>query len=118
MRLSRAIIYVKDLDRMERFYRDMLGLRAMEDTRLENWVEFDTGGARLGMHSIPSELAGQVQISSPPLARESNPVKLSFEVDDVAAACERLESRGVTIVRRPWGGCDGIDPEGNVFGIY
>jgi hypothetical protein len=24
---------------------------------------------------------------------------------------------GITMVQRPWGAWDGIDPEGNVFGI-
>ena len=29
----------------------------------------------------------------------------------------RLELVGATMVQRPWGAWDGIDPEGNVFGI-
>ena len=47
-----------------------------------------------------------------------NPVKLSFEVEDVASEVKRLEGLGVTIVRRPWGSHEAIDPEGNIFGIY
>jgi len=45
-------------------------------------------------------------------------VKLSFEVEDVVSECQRLERLGVTVVQRPWGAYDGIDPEGNVFWIY
>jgi predicted enzyme related to lactoylglutathione lyase len=44
-------------------------------------------------------------------------VKLSFEVEDVVSEIERLEALGVTIIKRPWGAYDGVDPEGNVFGI-
>jgi catechol 2,3-dioxygenase-like lactoylglutathione lyase family enzyme len=118
MRLNRAVIFVKDINRMTAFYANTLGLKPVEETRMENWVEFDAGAAKFSLHSIPPEIADNVRISSPPQPREKNPVKLSFEVDDIASERRRLESLGVTIVERPWGACDGIDPEGNVFGIY
>lgn len=118
MRLNRAMIYVKDLNRMAAFYANTLGLEAVEETRLENWVEFQAGATKFSLHAIPAAVADQIRISTPPRPRETNPVKLSFEVDDVASECQRLESLGVTIVQRPWGACDGIDPEGNIFGIY
>jgi catechol 2,3-dioxygenase-like lactoylglutathione lyase family enzyme len=112
------MIYVKDLQRMSSFYGDTLGLKAIEETRMDTWVEFDAGNTRFALHAIPPQVAAQIEISSPSPARERNPVKLSFEVDDVAAERKRLEVLGVTIVQRPWGAVDGIDPEGNVFGIY
>jgi catechol 2,3-dioxygenase-like lactoylglutathione lyase family enzyme len=118
MRLNRAMIYVKDLNRMAAFYGNTLGLKPVEETRMENWLEFEAGATKFALHAIPSEIADQIQISSPPRPREKNPVKLSFEVDDIASERQRLESLGVTIVQRPWGAYDGIDPEGNVFGIY
>jgi catechol 2,3-dioxygenase-like lactoylglutathione lyase family enzyme len=118
MRLNRAMIYVKDINRMATFYGNTLGLKPVEETRMENWVEFEAGPTRFSLHSIPIEIADQIQISSPPRPREKNPVKLSFEVDDIAAERQRLESLGVTIVQRPWGAYDGIDPEGSIFGIY
>ena len=118
MRLTRAMIYVKDLDRMSAFYGATLGLKPIDETRTDTWLEFDAGGIRFALHAIPPHIADQIEISSPPQPRESNPVKLSFAVDDVASERKRLESLGVTVVDRPWGGCDGIDPEGNVFGIY
>ena len=112
------MIYVKDLDRMAAFYGNTLGLKPIEETRMENWVEFEAGTTKFALHAIPSEIAGQIEISSPPRPRAGNPVKLSFEVDDVASERQRLESLGVPIVERPWGSYDGIDPEGNIFGIY
>jgi predicted enzyme related to lactoylglutathione lyase len=117
MRLSRAMIYVKDLDRMAAFYEQTLGLKIIEETRLDTWMEFDTGAVRLALHAIPAEIAGTIQVASPPHPREENPLKLHFEVEDVASERQRLESLGVTVVQRPWGTCDGIDPEGNIFGI-
>ena len=117
MHLNRAMIFVKDLPRMAAFYRDALGLKPIEETRLEDWVEFDTGATRFALHAIPSQIAEQIEIASPPRPRETNPVKLSFEVADVASERRRLEALGVSIVQRPWGAYDGIDPEGNIFGI-
>jgi catechol 2,3-dioxygenase-like lactoylglutathione lyase family enzyme len=117
MRLNRAMIFVKDLDRMADFYTNTLGLKPIEETRMQNWVEFDSGNARFSLHAIPSEIAQTIQISSPPRPREQNPVKLSFEVDDIESERQRLELLGTTIIRRPWGAYDGVDPEGNVFGL-
>jgi len=117
MRLSGAMIYAKDFSRMLAFYRDVLRMQPVEQTPGDAWVEFDTGSARLALHAIPAQIAAGIAISSPPHPRETNPVKLSFAVEDVAVECKRLESLGVTIVRRPWGSYDGIDPEGNLFAI-
>ena len=35
------MLFVKDLERMTRFYRDVLALEPVEATRLDNWVEFE-----------------------------------------------------------------------------
>jgi catechol 2,3-dioxygenase-like lactoylglutathione lyase family enzyme len=97
------MMYVKDLNRMAAFYGNTLGLKPVEETRMDNWVEFDAGATKFSLGAIPFEIADQIQISSPPRPREKNPVKLGFEVDDIASERQRLESLGVTIVRRPWG---------------
>ena len=114
MRLARAMIFVKDLNRMTAFYAGTLGLKLIEETRMDNWVEFEAG---FSLHAIPPQVAAQIEISAPPRPRETSPIKLSFEVDDVVLERKRLESLGVAIIKRPWGAYDGVDPEGNVFGI-
>jgi hypothetical protein len=38
-------------------------------------------------------------------------------VDDLDAERLRLMAAGVTILDRPWGGWDAVDPEGNVLGF-
>lgn len=112
------MIYVKDMNRMAAFYETALGLKPIEATRLENWVEFEAGAAKLALHAVPSQIAGQIKVESPQRPREDNPVKLSFEVEDVVSEARRLELLGVPILRRAWGGYDGLDPEGNVFGLH
>jgi catechol 2,3-dioxygenase-like lactoylglutathione lyase family enzyme len=116
MRLTRAMIFVNNLDRMTDFYRSTIGLKPIEDTRLENYIEFDAGAARFALHAIPA--AVRCEPTSPLRLRENAPVKLSFEVDDIAAERKRLESLGVMIIDRPWGSWEAADPEGNIFGIY
>ena len=114
MRFKSAMIFVKDLNRMADFYTNTLGLKPVDGTRLENWVEFEDG---FSLHAIPAEIAAGIRITMPPRAREQNPVKLSFEVENVASERKRLEALGVTLIERAWGAIDGVDPEGNVFGI-
>jgi predicted enzyme related to lactoylglutathione lyase len=112
------MVYVKDLPRMRTFYSEMLGVKPQNDTWTDSWTEFDAGGVQFSLHAIPPEIASQIEITSPPRPRGQNPVKLIFEVDDVDAERARLEMLGATMVQRPWGAWDGIDPEGNVFGIH
>ena len=106
---------------MKRFYRDLLGVEPGDRESADGWAAFDTGGAGLALHSIPAEIAKDIGISSPPVPRENDPVKLIFEVDDVEAERVRLEALGVRVLRRPWQlpgeACDAVDPEGNVFQI-
>jgi predicted enzyme related to lactoylglutathione lyase len=43
--------------------------------------------------------------------------KLTFEVQDVNATLNRIEAMGLPLLRRPWGGTEAVDPEGNVFAL-
>ncbi len=117
MRLNGAMIYVKDLPRMAAFYETSLGLKPIQETRMDTWVEFDTGGSCFSFHAIPATIASQIEVSSPPQPRESNPVKLIFEVEDLEMEVNRLTALGLSILQRPWGAFDGIDPKGNIFQI-
>ncbi len=112
------MIYVVDLPRAEAFYRDALGLRPIAGTRSATWVEFEAGpAATLALHAIPTAIAAEIEIASPPVKREETPIKLIFAVQDVAAERVRLEALGVTVELRPWGDLDVVDPEGNICSI-
>lgn len=115
MQLQGAMLFVKDFGRMVTFYGDVLGLKALE--RTDTWAEFDAGSARFALHAIPSQLAAECETPSPPRPRENNPIRLDFVVPDVERERPRLEALGVTLLVRPWGACDAVDPEGNVFGL-
>lgn len=113
MRLDGAMLFVVDLAAMEAFYRDVVGFTPIEDTRLDDWVEFDTGATRFALHAIPAHFG----VQSSPAPRETAGCKLILAVDDLAAARGRLSAAGATILDRPWGGWDFADPEGNVIGV-
>ena len=121
MQLRSAILYVKNIDVMKRFYGEMLGAIPRDQGSTDTWAIFETDGARLSLHAIPAGIASSIEIKFPPMPREENPVKLIFEVKDVESERARLESLGIQILRRPWQkateACDAVDPEGNVFQI-
>lgn len=112
-----AMIFAKDLPRMAAFYCETLGLPVVPETRTDHWLELDAGAVGLGLHAIPESIAEGIEIETPPVAREATPVKLVFAADDWEAQCDKLERLGVTVMRKPWGGADCLDPEGNVFHI-
>ena len=113
--LQGAMLFVKDLDRMTAFYTEVLGLTAVAETRLANWVEFDATGARFSLHAIPAEIASGIAIASPPSPREGGGIKLTFRVSDVTTTLAQIEAMGLPLLRRPWGAVEATDPEGNVI---
>ena len=119
MQLRSAMLYVKNLEQMKRFYGDLLKLEPANENCTDEWVTFDSGAVRFMLHAIPAGIAAKIEIASPPEPRENEPVKLIFEVKDVEREQERLESLGIQTVRRLWQrtgeACDVVDPEGNVF---
>ena len=114
MRFDLAMIFANDLERMTRFYSEVIGLTLVGSTRLPDWVEFEGEGARFSLHAIPADYRAEALV---PVAREDEACKLVFLVDDLARELDRLEGLGVPILHRSWGGWDAVDPEGNVIGV-
>ena len=106
---------------MREFYQQVFGLPPVLEDGTDIWALFDVGGCRFALHAIPTQFGSNIDISSPPVARESSPVKLIFLVDNVPEERTRLEALGVVILQREWQKtaeeCDAVDPEGNLFQI-
>jgi predicted enzyme related to lactoylglutathione lyase len=111
------MLFVRDLGRMTAFDADVLGLTPNQATRLDDWIEFTDGASRFSLHAIPAAYAAGIPIESPPRPREQSAAKLTFEVQDVDATLKRIEAMGLPLLRRPWGGVEAVDPEGNVFAL-
>lgn len=61
MRLNRAMLYGKDINRMADFYGKTVGLKAIDGTRMENWVGFEAGAIKFALHAMPSEIADHIE---------------------------------------------------------
>ena len=106
MKYLHTMVRVTDIDAAKRFYCDALGL--VEVSRIDN----EGGRFTLVFLSAPDDLDRARQASAPmveltwnwdPEAYEGgrNFGHLAYEVDDIHAACERLQGAGVTINRPP-----------------
>jgi predicted enzyme related to lactoylglutathione lyase len=117
MQIDSAVLYVVNLPSMATFYSDVLGLKPIAGGHGDVWQEFQAGSFRLGLHQIPRDVLASLQPPASVSPRERNPIKLVFAVPDIDSARTRLQTFGVTVLVRPWGGCDIVDPEGNIFGL-
>ena len=88
MRYLHAMVRVRDLDASLAFYRDALGL---VETRRRDYPQ---GRFTLLYLAAPANPDVEVELTF-------NFGHLAFEVDDIYAACERLQANGVVINRPP-----------------
>jgi lactoylglutathione lyase len=99
MKYLHTMVRVSDLDASLRFYRDALGLELVR--------QFDNPGGRftLAYLAAPGDHGAQVELTynwdPEDLGGSRNFGHLAYAVDDVYAACERLQQHGVTILRPP-----------------
>jgi lactoylglutathione lyase len=103
-RLGYAILFVADIERSVRFYRDVIGLPFRFAN--ESYAEFATEGAKFSLfaRSQLRELIGREPSTGGASWAHG---EVSFLVEDVDAEHERLESAGVEVLApptdRPWG---------------
>ncbi|MED5620281.1 VOC family protein [Ideonella sp. BN130291] len=117
-----AVVYVKDLRAMSRFYAEAVGLQVVEEA--PGHVVLESSGFQLVLVAMPEHIAQQVHIATPPVRREETPIKLCFFVPGIAAVRERALACGgeMNAAQREWvfqghRVCDGHDPEGNVLQV-
>jgi len=112
-RIAQIAVNVRDVDRAQAFYRDVLGVKEL--FRAPNLAFFDCGGTRL-MLGVPEK------------PEFDHPTSIIyFDVPDIEAAHEALGARGVAFVDTPhfvaplgprdlWM-CFFRDSEGNLLGL-
>jgi lactoylglutathione lyase len=99
MKYLHTMVRVADLAKSLRFYCDLLGLR--EVRRIDN----EGGRFTLVFLAAPGNDAAQVELTHNwdpedyTIGRAFG--HLAYEVDDIYAACEKLQAGGVTINRPP-----------------
>jgi lactoylglutathione lyase len=96
-------LYVSDMERSLRFYRDLLGIALQGDG---DWQEATLGGTRFALHRAHEGL-GELS---------SGTIHVSLEVADADAAAERVRRAGVDAketMRDEWGtAVQVVDPDG------
>ena len=99
MKYLHTIDRVTDVEASLRFYRDALGLE------LQSRRDFPQGRYTLIFLAAPGDSAAQVELTHnwDPEAYSGgrNFGHLAYQVDDIYAACRRLQEHGVTINRPP-----------------
>ncbi len=99
MKYLHTMVRVTDLETSLKFYRDALGLEVL---RMQ---EVPSGRFTLVFLAAPGDHTAQVELTynwdPEVLAGGRNFGHLAYAVDDIYAACERLQSHGVTILRPP-----------------
>jgi lactoylglutathione lyase len=99
MKYLHTMVRVRDLDASLAFYCDALGLREVRRTDNEK------GRFTLVFLAAPGDEQAQVELTynwdpeDYQIGRAFG--HLAYQVDDIYAACERLQQRGVTINRPP-----------------
>lgn len=92
------MIAVKDLDRAKTFYRETLGLAAVDEQNSEV-VTMKSGDTMLNVYR--SEYAGTNKATA-----------LTFDVDDIAAEVEGLKEKGVMFEHYD---LDGLTRDGDIY---
>jgi lactoylglutathione lyase len=99
MKYLHTMVRVTDLDASLRFYRDALGLRELRRN------EYPQGRFTLVFLAAPGDDSAQVELTYNWDPQEYGIGRafghLAYEVDDIYAACRRLQEHGVTINRPP-----------------
>jgi len=90
-----VMVNVSDMARSIEFYRDVLGLPLRFDS--PGWTEFDTGSTTLALHVAGSADGGHAGKSG----KVAGTCAIGFSVDNLAATCEELKSRGARFVMEP-----------------
>jgi len=99
MRYLHAMVRVRDLDASLHFFRDALGL---VETRRKDYPQGRFTLVYLGAPENPeAEVELTFNYDDEDYGSARNFGHLAFQVDDIYAACERLQEHGVIINRPP-----------------
>jgi predicted enzyme related to lactoylglutathione lyase len=116
--MSALVVFSPDVRRLAGFYERVLDAQPTTepsgDVRLRNDLD------EVLIHSIPKQMAAQIEMRVPPAPRKNSPMKPIFEVTALAKALQLVESHGGVVTSHTFR-LDGItrhdvlDPDGNVI---
>jgi lactoylglutathione lyase len=103
--LDYLVLVVSDLDRSERFWREVMGAEHQHTSG--SYAQFRLGEVRLGLFEAEAMSETLGRPVSVPTNGSATGFELGFVVDDVDAVHDELVTAGATVVTppgdRPWG---------------
>jgi lactoylglutathione lyase len=116
MKLNYAIVFVSDMDRSVKYYRDLFGLPLKFET--PEWTEFSTGEATLALHKGGSARRSEGESD----AIASGQCRPGLQVGDLDELHSRLIGNGVTCVQPPMNSFGAriaqyLDPDGLIVSV-
>jgi predicted enzyme related to lactoylglutathione lyase len=116
--MASLVIFSVDVRRLADFYEAVLGVTPTNDGSGD--IRLRSDREEVLVHSVPVSVAKTISIQSPPVARDSSPMKPVFDVDSLEAALEAVETNGGVSTGRTFS-MDGLtrhdvlDPDGNII---
>jgi predicted enzyme related to lactoylglutathione lyase len=112
------LIYAKNLASLSRFYQELLSLKVIATD--SECVVAGNDDVQLVFHAIPTHIASQITISSPPEPRAEQALKPFFTVASLAVAEQQAREFGGFVFGPTWEGPGFVvrqacDPEGNII---
>ena len=120
-RIDVVVLFVADLDRAKRFYRDILGMPIQQQDESSAYFELEKTSLLLLSNAGAQDLLSDEAVAVGPSTGARS--QLVAFVEDVDAAYRELAAHGVVFVREPtdreWGlrTAHFQDPDGNLWEI-
>lgn len=115
---NHAMIYTRNVSRALGFYRDVLGLKVLEEFRHRDMIVY----ARLKLPKGPGTIA--LHMLAPGETLQTGGIRLYFEIRGLEKFCKKLEAAGVQFSKppavMPWGWKHAYldDPDGHEISLY
>ncbi len=113
---NHVMIYVRDLGRSLRFYRDGLGFELVEQVEGYARLRSPNGTGTIALHLLSED--------KPHMEPKMEGLRLYFETEDVDGVCARLSKMGFALDAplkdMPWGWRHAYlkDPDGHEISVY
>lgn len=117
--IGATVLFVNDLDKCIRFYRDTLGLEVTFNDDVSYGLRLAVQDLLLLQVAAAAEMVGEAAIG-----QATGRVLFCAEVEDVDAEYETLKAKGAAVGKPPkdqaWGRRTAYfaDPEGNLWELY
>jgi predicted enzyme related to lactoylglutathione lyase len=112
------VVFSADVGRLAAFYQAVLGATPTDEPSGD--IRLLRDREEVLIHSVPEEIANNIEITNPPEPRDGSAIKPVFDVGSLEVALEEVRAQGGVVTARTFS-LDGVtrhdvlDPDGNVI---